>query len=227
MSEKKPQITADWLNILEDEFQKDYMRELKKFLIEEKNNYIIYPKGSQIFNSLNSTPFEKVKVVILGQDPYHGKNQAHGLCFSVNRGVPLPPSLQNIFQEIYNETGIQQPNHGDLSSWAEQGVLLLNTTLTVRANQARSHAGKGWEQFTDKIISILGIMKENLVFVLWGRDAKTKAALIDSQRHLILTSSHPSPYSANYGFLGCGHFIKINQHLKSTGQNPINWQLPS
>ena len=225
MSNKRPQLVEDWLKILEDEFSKEYMLKLKQFLFNEKQNHRIYPPGNKIFNALNTTPFNDVKVVILGQDPYHGHGQAHGLCFSVNKGIPLPPSLQNIFQELHNELGIQQPNHGDLSSWAQQGVLLLNTTLTVRANQARSHANQGWEIFTDCIIKSLSDHKEGLVFVLWGRDAKSKQQIIDRQKHLILTSSHPSPYSAGYGFFGCGHFLQINQYLESRGLGPINWQL--
>ena len=227
MTNKRPQLHEEWLNFLEAEFQKDYMKQLKSFLLQEKKQYKIYPPGPQIFNALNSTPFSQVKVVILGQDPYHGHGQAHGLSFSVNRGIQAPPSLQNIFQEIYNELGTQQPGHGDLISWAQQGVLLLNTTLTVRAGQARSHADKGWETFTDCIIKTLNDHKEGLAFVLWGRDAKSKQQIIDRQKHLVLMSSHPSPYSANYGFFGCGHFAQINQFLESRGQKPINWQLPA
>lgn len=227
MSDKKPKLNEEWLKFLEDEFHKDYMKSLKQFLLNEKQKHTVFPPGNKIFNALNTTTFTNTKVVILGQDPYHGHGQANGLCFSVNRGIPLPPSLQNIFQEIYNELGIHLANHGDLSSWAEQGVLLLNTTLTVRANQARSHAEKGWERFTDCIIKTLNEHKKGLVFVLWGRDAKSKQALIDRTKHLILSSSHPSPYSAAYGFFGCGHFIKINQYLQEQGLPPINWQLPA
>ena len=226
MSNKKPQLTEDWLNVLENEFQQDYMAALRQFLVREKSQYRIYPPGPQIFTALNQTPFSQVKVVILGQDPYHGHGQAHGLCFSVNKGVPLPPSLQNIFQEIYNELGVQQPGHGDLTAWAQQGILLLNTTLTVRAGKPRSHANQGWETFTDRIIQVISTYKSGVVFVLWGRDAKSKQPLIDSQKHLILTSAHPSPYSANYGFFGCGHFQQINEYLIQKGEAPINWQLP-
>lgn len=227
MTNKRPQLHEEWLNFLGPEFLKDYMKELKLFLLQEKQSYTVYPPGPQIFNALNTTPLSKVKVIILGQDPYHGPGQAHGLSFSVNRGIPLPPSLQNIFQEIYNELGVRQNGHGDLTFWAQQGVLLLNTTLTVRAGQARSHAGQGWETFTDCIIKTLNEQKEGLVFALWGKDAKSKKLLINKQKHLVLTSSHPSPYSAAAGFFGCGHFARINQYLESKGQRPINWQLPA
>ena len=227
MSQRKPQLNEEWLNVLGSEFEHAYMKNLRCFLVEEKKQYEIYPPGPQIFNALNTTPLNKVKVVILGQDPYHGRNQAHGLCFSVNRGIPLPPSLQNIFQEIYNELGVQQPHHGDLTSWAQQGVLWLNTTLTVRAGQPRSHAEKGWEIFTDAVIQSVNQRRNGVIFVLWGRDAKAKASIIDKSRHLVLSSSHPSPYSANYGFFGSGHFKKINDYLMSKGESPINWQLPA
>lgn len=226
MNKKRPQLSDEWLEYIGAEFQKEYMQNLRQFLVQEKKSYAVYPPGKDIFNALNTTTFSNTRVVILGQDPYHGRDQAHGLSFSVNKGIPQPPSLQNIFQEIQNEIGIVQPNHGDLTFWAQQGVLLLNTTLTVRAGQARSHANQGWEQFTDCIIKTLNDHKQGLVFVLWGRDAKSKQALIDRQKHLILTSSHPSPYSAGYGFFGCGHFIQINNYLQQQGLAPINWQLP-
>lgn len=226
MSNKKPQLTAEWLAHLNDEFEKDYMKNLRSFLVREKSQYKIYPPGNQIFNALNTTPLSNTNVVILGQDPYHGQGQAHGLCFSVNRGIQPPPSLQNIFQEIYNELGTTQPGHGDLSSWAQQGVLLLNTTLTVRAGSPRSHAEQGWETFTDKVIQVINEHRQGVIFLLWGRDAKAKQQLIDSRNHLVLTSSHPSPYSANYGFFGCGHFKKVNEFLAQNGKPQINWQLP-
>ncbi len=223
---KTPQLESSWLNVLGDEFEKPYMAKLKAFLIEEKKSNQVFPPGSLIFNAFNTTPFDKVRVVILGQDPYHGPGQAHGLSFSVRRGVQPPPSLQNIYKEIYQSLGIPPANHGELTSWAMQGVLLLNTTLTVRARSAKSHAGKGWEIFTDEVIRVLNEKRENLVFVLWGRHAGSKAALIDQNRHLILASSHPSPFSAHSGFFGCGHFVAVNRHLEQCGMSPINWQLP-
>ncbi len=223
---KKPQLEKSWLNVIGDEFQKPYMRELKAFLLEEKKKAIVYPPGPLIFNALNTTPFHAVKVVILGQDPYHGPNQANGLAFSVARGVKIPPSLQNIFKELHESLGIPYPSHGDLTHWARQGVLLLNATLTVRARSANSHAGKGWERFTDRIIDELNQRRQDLVFVLWGRYAGRKAQRIDAQRHLILTAPHPSPYSARSGFFGCNHFAIINQHLSRLGLSPIDWRLP-
>lgn len=226
MSNKKPQLTDEWLAHLSGEFEKEYMKNLKAFLVHEKSQHKVYPTGPQIFNALNTTPLSKTNVVILGQDPYHGHGQAHGLSFSVNRGIQPPPSLQNIFQEIYNELGTTQPGHGDLSAWAQQGVLLLNTTLTVRAGNPRSHAGQGWETFTDRIIEVINEQRQGVIFLLWGRDAKAKQPLIDSRKHLILTSSHPSPYSANYGFFGCGHFKTVNEYLLQNGRPQINWQLP-
>lgn len=203
------------------------MQELRSFLVSEKKRYQVYPPGKEIFAAFNITPFERVKVVILGQDPYHGAGQAHGLCFSVRRGVPPPPSLQNMFKELQSDLAIEPAKHGDLTSWAEQGVLLLNTVLTVRAHAAHSHAGKGWELFTDKVIEKLNSDRDQLVFVLWGSAAGRKAEMIDDRRHLVLRSTHPSPLSAHRGFLGCQHFSRINQHLTAHGQRPIDWSPPS
>ena len=218
-------LHQSWLNVLADEFDKPHMHQLKAFLQREKQQHIFYPPGNLFFNALNTTPFDKVKVVILGQDPYHGPGQAHGLSFSVPRGIQAPPSLINIFTEIRNGLGIQSPNHGDLTPWAQQGVLLLNTTLSVRANQAKSHAGQGWEQFTDRIIDELNHKRDGLAFALWGRHARNKAERINRQKHLILETSHPSPFSADYGFFGSNHFGKINDWLRSRGELEINWQI--
>ncbi len=215
-----------WLSQLETEFQQPYMQSLKGFLQEQKAlGKTVYPPGSQIFNALNTTPFSHVKVVILGQDPYHGPNQAHGLCFSVQPGVPLPPSLQNIYKEIHQEYGFPIPSHGCLQQWAEQGVLLLNATLTVEQAKAGSHQGKGWETFTDKVISLLNQQRENIVFLLWGSYAQKKGAVIDASRHCVLKSPHPSPLSAHRGFFGNGHFRKANEYLISKGIDEINWQI--
>ncbi len=219
-------LNESWKSHLQGEFEKPYMLELKKFLKNEKiKKKIIYPPGPQIFNALNTTDFDNVKVVILGQDPYHGPNQAMGLSFSVPRGVPPPPSLKNIFKEIQNDLGPKQHAHGDLSSWAKQGVLLLNATLTVEATKAGSHQKKGWELFTDKIIESLNREKENLVFMLWGSYAQKKGEFIDRKKHCVLESVHPSPLSAHRGFLGCKHFSKANAYLKSKGLDPIDWTI--
>jgi len=191
----------------------------------EKENQRIYPPGNQIFTAFNQTPVDNVKAVIIGQDPYHGKDQAHGLSFSVPFGIKPPPSLANIFKELNTDLGIAIPNHGNLESWSEEGVLLLNATLTVRAGQAGSHQGKGWEEFTNAVISKLSNKRENLVFLLWGRFAQAKAALIDEKKHCILTAAHPSPFSAYNGFFGCGHFSKTNNYLNEHGKNPINWDI--
>lgn len=224
--ERTPRLEPGWLAVLADEFSQLYMLALKAFLQSEKKKSPVYPPGKDIFRAFWLAPFDRVKVVILGQDPYHGPNQAHGLCFSVQRGVRPPPSLQNIFQELQRDLGVPTPRHGDLTSWAEQGVLLLNTVLTVRAGEAGSHAGKGWEQFTDRVIRELNARKSHLVFVLWGKPAQTKEAMIDGTRHLILKSAHPSPYSAHYGFHGNAHFSKINAWLQQHGEPEIHWQLP-
>lgn len=220
-----PKIEESWKNILSDEFQKHYFTDLKKFLLQEKNKYTIYPSGSQIFSAFDHTPFDDVKVVILGQDPYHGPGQAHGLCFSVPDGVPPPPSLINIFKEIKADLGIPLPGHGNLTQWAQQGVLLLNATLTVRANQAGSHQKKGWEVFTDKVIELLSQKRNNLVFLLWGNYAQQKKALINPEKHHIFTSVHPSPLSASRGFFGCKHFSRTNDYLMRKNMEPINWDL--
>jgi uracil-DNA glycosylase len=200
---------------------------LNQFLAQEKEQEtIVYPTPSDVFNAFNLTPFNEVKVVILGQDPYHGANQAHGLSFSVQQGVAVPPSLKNIYKELQTDIpGFNIPSHGDLSSWAKQGVLLLNATLTVRANEPGSHQKMGWEQFTDKAIKALSAEKSGLVFILWGKYAQAKASLIDSSKHLILTAAHPSPFSAYNGFFGCKHFSKANAYLLSKGEKPINWQI--
>jgi len=219
------QIEDSWKELLADEFESGYFAALKTFLIEEKQKYEVFPPGSLIFSAFNLTPVDKVKVVIVGQDPYHGKGQAHGLCFSVQRGIKPPPSLVNIFKELQDDIGIAIPSHGCLDSWAKQGVLLLNATLTVRANTPRSHFGKGWEKFTDAAIKLLSDKRNNLVFFLWGNDAKAKETLIDSKKHLILKAAHPSPFSAYNGFLGCKHFSKANQYLVQHGYEPVDWNL--
>ena len=221
-----PDIEESWKEKLSEEFAKEYFFSLRSFLLEEKSKYKVFPPGLLIFNAFNLTPFEKVKVVIIGQDPYHGQGQAHGLCFSVPRGVPLPPSLVNIFKELHNDLHIPVPSHGNLSYWAQQGVLLLNAILTVRAHQAGSHQNKGWEQFTDKVIETISVHKKHVVFLLWGNYAQAKSKLIDSTHHLILKAPHPSPFSAHSGFLGCNHFSKTNAYLLSTGQQPIDWKIP-
>ena len=217
-------LSAHWKERLIGEFQKDYMQSLKRFLIEEKRkNKIIYPKGSEYFSALDLTPFEQVKVVILGQDPYHGPRQAHGLCFSVLPQVPVPPSLENIYKELKQDLGTPIASHGFLKAWAEQGVLLLNNTLTVEAGKAGSHKGKGWEEFTDKIIALLNEEREHLVFLLWGRFAGEKGSIVDTNKHYILKAPHPSPFSADRGFFGCRHFSKTNEYLRSKGIKEIDW----
>lgn len=216
-------IEPSWKAILSDEFAKPYFGELVRFVHAEYSSGPCYPPGHLIFNAFNSTPLDQVKVVILGQDPYHGPGQAHGLCFSVNDGVDFPPSLRNIFQEIQAETGAPIPPSGNLSRWASQGVFLLNTCLTVRAHQAFSHSGHGWETFTDEVIRLLSQHREHLVFLLWGSPAGRKASLIDSSRHLVLRSPHPSPLSAYRGFFGNGHFRQCNEYLLAHGERPIQW----
>ncbi len=224
MGEVNPKIHESWLEVLRDEFEAPYFAALKDFLVEEKKHYRIYPPGQLIFNAFNSTPFDQVKVVILGQDPYHGEGQAHGLCFSVPNGIKPPPSLINIFKELQSDLGLPLPSHGNLQSWAAQGVLLLNATLTVRANAPLSHTGKGWEIFTDNVIRKISEKKEHVVFLLWGKHAQAKESLIDLNRHYVLKAAHPSPYSAN-GFFGCRHFSRTNELLKLHGLQEINWQL--
>jgi uracil-DNA glycosylase len=221
----RPRIAPDWLAVLEDAFAAPTFVGLKRYLEEERRLHRIYPRGTDIFNAFDHCPFEQVRVVILGQDPYHGPGQAHGLSFSVPPGVPPPPSLQNIFKELQRDLGIPPPGSGDLTPWARQGVLLLNATLTVRADQAGSHQGKGWEPFTDTVIARLSEQRSGLVFLLWGRHAQNKAALIDERRHHLLTAPHPSPLSAHRGFIGCGHFSRTNALLEAQGLPPIRWQL--
>lgn len=220
-----PKMDASWKVELAAEFEQPYFRELKSFLLQEKTHYLIYPKGSDIFAAYNSTPFEQVRVVILGQDPYHGAGQAHGLAFSVQRGIAHPPSLQNIFKELHDDLGCSVPQHGTLDAWAKQGVFLLNTVLTVREAEAHSHRDKGWERFTDATIHRLSEKREGLVFILWGRPAQQKAGLIDASRHHIITAPHPSPLSAYRGFFGSRPFSRTNAYLASAGIKPIDWCL--
>jgi uracil-DNA glycosylase len=219
-------LDPEWLQLLQSEFDAPYMQKLRAFLAAEKAaGKVIYPPGALWFNALNHTPFSKVKVVILGQDPYHGPHQAHGLCFSVMEGVPPPPSLLNIFAEIKRDLGIEQPSHGNLTAWADQGVLLLNAVLTVEQGKAGAHQGKGWETFTDRIVALLNEKREHLVFLLWGSYAQKKGALIDRKKHLVLSSPHPSPLSAYRGFIGNAHFSQVNAYLEKHGLGTINWQL--
>lgn len=227
MSDRAPNLEPSWLRVLGDTFEQPYMRQLRAFLLQEKQEHIVYPPGPDIFNAFWLTPFENVRVVILGQDPYHGPGQAHGLCFSVKQGVRPPPSLVNIFKEIYDDLHIPPPSHGNLEAWAKQGVLLLNSVLTVRAGLPQSHSDKGWELFTDRVIVELNRRREGLVFALWGSPAQKKAASVDRSRHLVLTAAHPSPLSAYRGFVGCRHFSQINRHLVAIGKAPINWGLPN
>jgi len=225
MTEVKPQIEESWRDILQDEFHASYFMSIKEFLLEEKQKFTIYPPGNLIFNAFNLTPFQVVRVVIIGQDPYHGTGQAHGLCFSVPRGIAPPPSLVNVFKEINTDLGIPIPKHGNLEKWARQGVLLLNATLTVRANQAGSHQKKGWENFTDAVIRQLSQQRVGLIFLLWGKFAQDKESLIDTQKHYILKAAHPSPYSAYNGFFGCRHFSKTNEILRRHGLPEIDWHI--
>ncbi|UCH15841.1 MAG: uracil-DNA glycosylase [Bacteroidales bacterium] len=220
-----PEIEDSWSKILKDEFNSQYFIELKEFLVEEKRKFNIYPPGKLIFNAFNRTPFEKVKVVLLGQDPYHGKGQAHGLCFSVPAGIPQPPSLVNIFKELKNDLNISFPAHGNLEKWADQGVFLLNATLTVRAAQPGSHQNKGWETFTDSVIRKISEKRAGIIFLLWGKYAQAKESLIDTNKHYVLKAAHPSPYSADYGFLGCKHFSKTNSILSRHGISAIDWSI--
>lgn len=220
-------LEPSWKQHLLPEFNKPYMTDLRAFLKREKAaKKVIFPRGSEYFAALNACPFDRVKVVILGQDPYHGIGQAHGLCFSVQPGVDVPPSLVNIYKELKNDLGVEHPGHGFLQYWADQGVLLLNATLTVEAHQAGSHQKKGWEQFTDAVVDHLNRERSGLAFVLWGSYAQKKGEFIDASKHLVLKGPHPSPLSAHRGFFGCKHFSKINEYLKSQGKEPIDWQLP-
>ena len=218
-------IGNEWDGLLAEEFEKPYYLKLRAILANEYKTQTIYPNMYDIFNALRYTSYSDVKAVIIGQDPYHGPNQAHGLCFSVKRGVVPPPSLKNIFKEIEAELGIKPPNHGELTQWAENGVLLLNAALTVRAGQANSHKNIGWEVFTDNIISLLNKRETPMVFLLWGANAKQKQALITNPNHKILTCAHPSPLSAFNGFFGCGHFRECNEFLVSKGIEPVNWEI--
>lgn len=222
------QLEASWKSRLAGEFEQDYMQQLRDFLLQRKRaGATVYPPGGEIFNALNSTSFEQVKVVILGQDPYHGPGQAHGLCFSVKPGVRPPPSLQNIYRELEDDLGVAPARHGYLQSWADQGVLLLNAVLTVERGQAGAHQGKGWERFTDQIVQRLDQDRDGLVFLLWGAPAQRKGAHVDGGRHLVLKAPHPSPLSAHRGFFGCRHFSRANDYLQSRGVSPIDWQLPA
>lgn len=224
MKIKDIKLSDSWSKHLKDEFDLPYMKSLMEFLFsEEKKGKVIYPPAENIFNALNSTPFENVKVVIIGQDPYHGIGEAHGLCFSVNKNIKMPPSVKNIFKEIEQELKLKMPNHGYLQSWADQGVLLLNSVLTVEKDKPRSHRNRGWEILTSKIIKILNTKKSNLVFILWGNDAKEKLELIDQNKHLLLMSGHPSPFSVRL-FTGNNHFIKCNEYLEKNKISKINWE---
>ncbi|GLB47121.1 uracil-DNA glycosylase [Philodulcilactobacillus myokoensis] len=222
----KPFIHNDWWGVLKPEFEKAYYQDLRKFLVNEYNHYYIHPAASKIFEAFEWTPFSKTKVVILGQDPYHEPNQAHGLSFSVMPGVEIPPSLKNIYKELYHDLGIKPVHHGYLEKWAKQGVLMLNSVLTVRNGQAFSHKGKGWERLTDVAIQKLSERPEPVVFILWGRAARNKIKLINTETNIVLQSAHPSPLSANRGFFGSRPFSKTNEALKALGEKPIDWQLP-
>lgn len=214
----------DWDDLLKEEFEKAYYKELRHFLVSEYNTQTVYPSMYDIFNALKHTPYNAVKAVILGQDPYHGAGQAHGLCFSVMKGVPKPPSLENIFKELSSDLGVRIPTHGCLTEWADRGVLLLNAVLTVREGSPNSHKGKGWELFTDRIIELLNQREKPMVFLLWGANAKAKAPVITNSRHMVLTAPHPSPLSAYNGFFGCRHFSKANAYLAQFGE-PIDWEI--
>jgi uracil-DNA glycosylase len=225
MDKTTPQIEHEWLEVLQPEFEKSYFSELKSFLLEEKRTYKVFPPSNRIFAAFDHTPFSKVKVVILGQDPYHNDGQAHGLCFSVPDGVAIPPSLINIYKELNSDLGIQIPRSGNLEKWADQGVLLLNAMLTVRAYQAGSHQKRGWENFTDEVIRQLSARHSGLVFILWGSYAQAKESMIDTSKHHILKAVHPSPLSVYRGFFGCRHFSKTNELLIEAGKEPIDWNL--
>lgn len=220
-----PRIEESWKKVLWDEFQAPYFAKLRDFLVKEKMDHVVFPPGQLIFNAFRHTPFDQVKAVLLGQDPYHGKGQAHGLCFSIPPGVAKPPSLVNILKELHADLHVPVPGHGSLEKWAGQGVLLLNATLTVRAGQAGSHQNRGWEAFTDSVIGKVSDLKSGVVFLLWGRYAQAKAALVDEQKHLVLKAAHPSPFSAHNGFFGCRHFSKANDYLVRQGREPIDWSL--
>jgi uracil-DNA glycosylase len=216
-------IEPSWKELLKEEFDKEYFKRLSDFVKDEYARHIVYPKGREIFNSFQHCTFDNLRVVLLGQDPYHGPGQAHGLCFSVSEGVKMPPSLVNIFKEIKNDLGKEIPQNGNLERWADQGILLLNATLTVRAHSPGSHQNKGWENFTDQVIKIISEKKEGIVFLLWGAYAQKKGEVINKNRHLILSAPHPSPFSADRGFFGCRHFSKTNAYLVSKNLKPIDW----
>jgi uracil-DNA glycosylase len=219
-------INESWKQVLKNEFTKPYFLEIVNFLRTERMaNKIIYPPGKLIFNAFDSTPVEDVKVVLIGQDPYHGQGQAHGLCFSVQDGINPPPSLVNIYKELHQDIGVPIPSHGNLTKWASQGVLLLNASLTVRANEPNSHSKIGWADFTNSVIKKVSDLKEHVVFLLWGKFAQEKQVLIDETNHLVLKAAHPSPFSANNGFFGCKHFSKTNQYLVKNGTDPVDWSL--
>lgn len=220
-------IGNDWDKFFQEEFKEDYFCKLKDFLKEEYKENIIYPSQEDIFSPFKFSSYENTKILILGQDPYHGENQAHGLAFSVKPGVKIPPSLRNIYKEIESELGIKKPNNGYLVSWAKQGMLMMNTVLTVREGKANSHKGKGWEKFTDKVIELLNKKKEPMIFILWGNNAKKKKKLIDDSKHFIIEGVHPSPLSANRGFFGCNHFKEVNKILISLGKKEIDWSIPN
>lgn len=224
MSQINPQIDESWLKELKEEFEAPYFKELKAFLTEEKKTHTIYPPGPQIFSAFNHTPFDKVKVVVLGQDPYHGAGQGNGLCFSVSPGVRKPPSLVNIFKELQDDLGIPVPQSGDLTPWANQGVFLLNTVLTVRAGEANSHKGKGWEKFTSAVIKKISDNKQGVVFLLWGKPAQQKEELIDGSKHYVLKAAHPSPLAGG-AFFGCKHFSKTNELLRKENHEEIDWRI--
>jgi uracil-DNA glycosylase len=224
---KPPRLEPSWLRVLGPQFDEAYMNDLRGFLATEIREHQVYPPGAEMFAAFDHTPFDRVRVVVLGQDPYHGPGQAHGLCFSVRRGTPPPPSLQNIMKELHDDVGVAIPSHGDLTAWAERGVLLLNTVLSVRAHQPMSHREKGWERFTDEVIERLDRDRLGLVFVLWGSQAGHKAAKIDRNKHLVISSPHPSPLSAHRGFFGSKPFSKINAWLVGRGEPPIDWSLPA
>jgi uracil-DNA glycosylase len=220
-------MKTDWNPILHAEFEKPYWAELQRFVFEERQRTTVYPPHDEVFAALHLTPYSEVKAVILGQDPYHGRGQAHGLCFSVRPGVPVPPSLQNVYKEVEQDLGCPPPNHGCLDHWARQGVLLLNASLTVRAGRAASHQGKGWEVFTDEVLRAVNEKQERVVFILWGASARKKKALVDQTRHVVIESPHPSPHSASYGFFGSRPFSRANAALVEAGREPIDWRLPA
>ncbi|MFM8529346.1 MAG: uracil-DNA glycosylase [Ilumatobacteraceae bacterium] len=217
---------TDWNPLLRDEFEKDYWRSLQRFVADERDRHEVFPPAAEVFAALHLTAHREVRAVILGQDPYHGPRQAHGLCFSVRRGVAVPPSLRNIHRELHDDLGCPTPGHGNLEHWAGQGVLLLNTTLTVRAGEAGSHHGKGWEEFTDRVITVVNDKPDPVVFLLWGAPARRKKSLIDTTRHVVIESAHPSPLSAHNGFLGSRPFSRANEALRRNGREPIDWSIP-